>query len=38
MSPLPTSYIEIWEGFARIRELIKTRKYEDVVESDSRVT
>jgi kynureninase len=38
MSPLPTSYREIWEGFARIRELIKTRKYEDVVKSDSRVT
>ncbi len=38
MSPLPTSYKEIWEGFSRIHELIKTRKYEDVVQTDSRVT
>lgn len=38
ISPLATSYVEIWEGFNRLRELITTREYERVGEATSRVT
>ena len=38
ISPLATSYVEIWEGFNRLRELITTRAYEQVGEVTSRVT
>ncbi len=38
IAPLPTSYVEIWDGFQRIRDLTQTRQYEKVVGSDSRVT
>ena len=38
ISPLATSYLEVWEGFKRIQSLIATRQYEHVGESDSRVT
>lgn len=38
ISPLATSYVEIWEGFNRLRELITTRAYEQVGEATSRVT
>lgn len=38
ISPLATSYVEIWEGFNRLRELIVTRAYEQIGEPSSRVT
>ena len=38
MAPLPTSYVEVWDGFARIRDLTESRQYEEVQGSDSRVT
>ena len=38
IAPLPTSYVEIWDGFQRIRDLTQTRQYEKVEGSDSRVT
>lgn len=38
ISPLSTSYVEVWEGFNRLRELITTRTYEQVGEPTSRVT
>ena len=38
ISPLPTSYLEVWEGFARIRESVAARDYEKISGSDSRVT
>ena len=38
MAPLPTSYVEVWDGFARIRDLTESRQYEQVEGSDSRVT
>jgi len=38
ISPLPTSYIEVWDGFERIRNLVATKKYEEISTSDSRVT
>ena len=38
MAPLPTSYVEIWEGFARLRDLVASKQYHDIKGSDSRVT
>jgi len=38
IAPLPTSYVEVWDGFARIRDLTESRQYELVQGSDSRVT
>jgi len=38
MAPLPTSYVEVWDGFQRIRDLTETRQYEKIKGSDSRVT
>lgn len=37
ISPLTTSYIELWEGFARLRELTKSKGYENSI-SDVKVT
>ena len=38
IAPLPTSYVEVWDGYQRIRDLTQTRQYEKVEGSDSRVT
>ena len=38
ISPLPTSYVEVWDGFQRIRDLTESRQYEEIQGSDSRVT
>lgn len=38
ISPLPTSYIEVWDGFQRIRDLVASHQYESVEEGGSRVT
>jgi kynureninase len=38
ISPLTTSYVEVWDGFQRIRDLTETRQYEKIQGSDSRVT
>lgn len=38
IAPLPTSYVEVWDGFQRIRDLTESRQYEQVEGSDSRVT
>lgn len=38
IAPLPTSYVEVWDGFQRMRDLVATRQYEKVTESGSRVT
>ena len=38
ISPLATSYSEVYEGFARIRELVESGKYRTVSMSGSRVT
>jgi kynureninase len=37
ISPLATSYIEVWDGFARMRELVASGD-KKVKESGSRVT
>jgi len=38
IAPLPTSYVEVWDGFARIRDLVASRQYEKIKETDLRVT
>jgi kynureninase len=38
IAPLPTSYVEVWDGFSRIRDLVSSRQYEKVNTTDSRVT
>jgi kynureninase len=38
ISPLPTSYVEVWDGFDRLRDLVASGRYKDIDESGSRVT
>ena len=38
IAPLPTAYVEVWDGFARIRDLVESGQYEKIKKSDSRVT
>ena len=38
ISPLATSYVEVYDGFLRIRDLVSTRQYEKVTTGGSRVT
>jgi kynureninase len=38
IAPLPTSYVEVWDGFQRLRDLMVSKKYREIKGSDSRVT
>jgi kynureninase len=38
ISPLPTSYTEVWDGFERLRNLVSTRQYEKIELAGNRVT
>jgi kynureninase len=38
ISPLPTSYTEVWDGFDRLRGLLESGKYQFVEPNESRVT
>ena len=38
ISPLPTSYTEVWDGFDRLRDLVANKKYLGVGDGGSRVT
>jgi kynureninase len=38
ISPLPTSYVEVWDGFARLRELVASGSYKSVETGHGRVT
>ena len=38
ISPLPTSYTEVWDGFSRLRDLVATKKYQGINKDNSRVT
>ena len=38
ISPLPTSYVEVYDGFARLRDLVSTGQYQKVKLGGSRVT
>ena len=38
ISPLPTSFVEVFDGFERIRDSVARKDYEKIEESGSRVT
>lgn len=38
ISPLPTSFVEVWDGFDRLRALMESGAYREVTPADSRVT
>ena len=38
ISPLPTSFAEVWDGFARMRDLVASGQYKTIKEGGSRVT
>ena len=38
ISPLPTSFVEGWDGFARTRDLVASGQYKTIKEGGSRVT
>ena len=38
ISPLPTSYLEVWEGLRRLRDLVASGEYRNVQDEGSRVT
>ena len=38
ISPLPTSFVEVWDGFARTRDLAASGQYKTIKEGGSRVT
>lgn len=38
ISPLPTSYVEVWDGFDRLRSLMESGAYREVTPQETRVT
>ena len=38
IAPLPTSYVEVWEGMDRMRDLVENRRYLEIEDNGSRVT
>jgi kynureninase len=38
ISPLPTSYVEVWDGISRMRDLVASGEYKNIKEGGSRVT
>jgi kynureninase len=38
ISPLPTSYTEVWDGFERLRDLVASKNYLGIKDGSSRVT
>ncbi|MEY4714332.1 MAG: hypothetical protein RIQ37_662 [Actinomycetota bacterium] len=38
ISPLPTSYCEVWDGFERLRKLVESGEYKKVSMDGNRVT
>ena len=38
ISPFPTSFVEVWDGFARTRDLVASGQYKTIKEGGSRVT
>jgi kynureninase len=38
MSPLPTSFVEVWDGFDRLRQMVASGSYGSLGETRSRVT
>ena len=37
ISPLPTSYVEVWDGFARLRDLVISGEYKKVSTTGAKV-
>jgi len=38
IAPLPTSYTEVWDGFARLKDLVESKRYLEIEDNGSRVT
>lgn len=38
MAPLPTSFVEIWDGLDRMRRLVESKAYLEIEDNGSRVT
>jgi kynureninase len=38
ISPLPTSFVEVWDGFERLRDLVATKRYEEIQVDSLRVS
>jgi kynureninase len=38
IAPLPTSFVEVYDGFARLRDLVESREYLNLQDNGSRVT
>jgi kynureninase len=38
MAPLPTSFVEVWDGLARTRDLVASGEYQHVTNEGNRVT
>jgi kynureninase len=38
MAPLPTSFVEVWDGLARTRDLVASGDYRSVTDEGNRVT
>ena len=38
IAPLPTSYTEVYDGLARMRDLVQSKKYLEIQDNGSRVT
>jgi kynureninase len=38
ISPLPTSFVEVFDGFERIRDSVARKDYEKIQDSGNRVT
>ena len=38
IAPLPTSYVEVWEGMDRMRDLVENKRYLEIEDNGSRVT
>ncbi|MCX6485384.1 MAG: aminotransferase class V-fold PLP-dependent enzyme [Rhodoluna sp.] len=38
IAPLPTSFVEVYDGFLRLKELVETKQYLEIEDNGSRVT
>jgi kynureninase len=38
IAPLPTSFVEVWDGMARMRDLVASGDYREIEDNGSRVT
>jgi len=38
ISPLPTSFVEVWDGFLRLKELVESGDYKSIEIDGNRVT